>query len=140
MGLSPMSKSSYETPLVGRITFTPQAPSKAEQDVQRQRTRVLERGHSAPVSPNPNPKRFTVLRVVQAERHLVALVHYPDCTSYEGRKVLVFADTRAGDLCAATELDPHFTDVAPAGALVPVARFEPTERGWRLAMLTAWAL
>ncbi len=73
-------------------------------------------------------------------RALIVKVIYPDCTNYEGQKILVFADTTIPQLYAATVLDPHFTNQAPAGALVPVARFEPTARGWKLARICAEAL
>jgi hypothetical protein len=82
--------------------------------------------------PNPNPARFTILRTLQVGRSVVAEVRYPDCTNYEGHKVLVYADTDASALRSRTTLDPHF---ARHGG--PVARFEPTERGWNLAVEVA---
>ena len=82
--------------------------------------------------PNPNPARFAILRTQQVGRSVVAEVQYPDCTNYEGRKVLVYADTLEGELTERATLDPHF---APNGG--PVARFEPTERGWVLALVVA---
>lgn len=79
--------------------------------------------------PNPNPARFRILRTLQVGRSVVVEVRYPDCTNYEGRKVLVYADTDAGAVRAETTLDPHF---AQHGG--PLARLEPTERGWSLAV------
>jgi len=78
--------------------------------------------------PNPNPARFTILRTKQVGSAVVAEVRYPDCTNYEGRKVLVFDNTNEDALRKRTTLDPHF---AESGG--PVARLEPTERGWSLA-------
>ena len=82
--------------------------------------------------PNPNPARFSILRTLQVGRCVVAEVRYPDCTNYEGRKVLVYADTDAGSVRAWTTLDPHF---ARHGG--PVARFKPTARGWAMAVEVA---
>lgn len=82
--------------------------------------------------PNPNPARFRILRTLQVGRSVVVEVQYPDCTNYEGRKVLVYADTDTGAVKARTTLDPHF---ARHGG--PVARFEPTQRGWNLAVEVA---
>lgn len=139
MGVSPfISHSTYEPLVVGRIAFAPPFDSKAGREVLAQRRRSAEKARAG-VS-NPNPRRFDVTRVEGVGCGLVVEVVYPDCTTYEGRKVLVFAHTREIDVRAATVLDPHFTDHAPAGALVPVARFEPTDRGWQLARICAAAL
>ena len=82
--------------------------------------------------PNPNPARFSILRTLQFGRSVVVEVRYPDCTNYEGRKVLVYADTDEVAVKALATLDPHF---ARHGG--PVARFEPTQRGWDLAVEVA---
>ena len=82
--------------------------------------------------PNPNPARFTILSTEQVGSAVVAEVLYPDCTNYEGRKVLVYADMDASTLRLMTTLDPHFS---PHGG--PLARFEPTMRGYRLAVEVA---
>lgn len=86
---------------------------------------------------NPNPHRFAPIRAEQVGPCAVALVHYPDCTNYEGHKILLFAYVEVyRALCARGVLDPHFT----AESWSPVARFEPTERGWALAIATAKSL
>lgn len=87
-----------------------------------------------------NPSEFHVEYYAQVEHHLVAMVVYPSCTNYEGRKILVFENTSIGQLESCRLLDPHFVDDAPSGALVPVARFEPTTRGWKLGKICAAAL
>jgi len=79
--------------------------------------------------PNPNPARFTILRTEQVGTAVVAEVRYPDCTNYEGRKVMVFANTTEAALTRRTTLDPHFAKHAG-----PVARLRPTKHGWRLAV------
>jgi len=87
-----------------------------------------------PTLPNPDPSRFLVLRTEECGRFLVALVEYPNCTNYEGKKIMVFQDTDEAVLRTAKRLDPHFCD---GDHLSPLARFEPTERGWRLAVAFA---
>ncbi len=85
-----------------------------------------------PVSPpNPNPARW----IIESETRypngwVVALVFYPGCTNYEGRKILVFDDGDRYDFLVRHKiLDPHFDDRCYS----PVARFEPTARGVDLA-------
>ena len=82
--------------------------------------------------PNPNPARFVILRTEQVGRSVVAEVRYPDCINYEGRKVLVYADMDASALRSRTTIDPHFAQYGG-----PLARFEPTQRGWDLAVEVA---
>ena len=83
--------------------------------------------------PNPNPARFEILRTRKAGSSLVVEVVYPDCTNYEGRKVMVFTNTTEKELLLVTHLDPHFSCWGGG----PVARFEPTSRGWALAVACA---
>lgn len=91
-------------------------------------------------SPNPDPRRFVIGDYEQIGRNLVVCIRYPGCTTYEGNKILVFADLHILGLRACGVIDPHFTDVIPAHHVVPVARFEPTVRGWKLARVCASAL
>ena len=81
-------------------------------------------------SPNPNPFRFKVLNITQGWKYDVISVKYPDCTTYEGLKLLVVRKYSVGQ---STEvLDPHFFE----GGIV-VARCAPTEEGIKLANLIA---
>jgi len=59
-------------------------------------------------------------------RRICSEVRYPDCTTFEGLKAMVFKGKVAKELLAAKEIDPHFDD---KGGLSPMARFEPTEYG-----------
>lgn len=86
--------------------------------------------------PNPDPQNFTVLRHYSIAGWTVVEVQYPDCTNYEGRKVLVYR-ARLVDVLALKIMDPHFCD---DGHLAPFARFEPTARGWRAAQQLIGAL
>ena len=59
-------------------------------------------------------------------------VNYPDCTNYEGRKILIFKGCSYHDIVAQKELDPHFSD---SKKLSPFMRIEPTEKGWAAGKL-----
>jgi len=85
--------------------------------------------------PSPNPTRFRILRTKQVGTTVIAEVQYPDCTNYEGKKVILWEDTNEAALMRRTTLDPHFAEQDG-----PVARLEPTERGWRLATALAHIL
>jgi hypothetical protein len=79
------------------------------------------------------PHRFSIIRVHAAPRGCAAIVHYPDATSREGRKILVLRGVTGRELRRARTLDPHFH----TGALAPFARFEPTDDGWAAATALA---
>jgi hypothetical protein len=82
-----------------------------------------------PRPPMPDPKCYAVLRSQYSQHYLVLEVQYPDCTNYEGRKILVF-DCKVLDLVRQGAIDPHFSETG----FSPIARFEPTPRGWELAL------
>lgn len=87
----------------------------------------------APVPPNPNPGNFRVLKAESIGPFLAVKVLYPDCTNYEGRKILVYRGITIEDFCRETRVDPHFSDDKVASPLI--ARFVPTEQGWEYAKL-----
>lgn len=79
---------------------------------------------------DPVPSNFRIVRLHVGTHHIAAEILWPDASNYEGRKVLVYkTDTTL--LLNAKELDPHFQE--DRGELVPIARFEPTQTGWRMA-------
>ena len=96
-----------------------------------------EQGHSQQMysSGNPNPRRYVILRTATFGKNLVAEILYPDCNNYEGRKVLVYQNTKERDLENTSFLDPHFCD--HRGHVSPFARFEPTHAGWKAACTCA---
>jgi len=87
-----------------------------------------------PPKGDPDPKKFNVVRFsvlgTAKQQWTVAEVTYPNCTNYEGRKIMVYRGDCSLQLITATYLDPHFTN---DDNLSPVARFEPTEEGWAMA-------
>lgn len=82
-----------------------------------------------PKSPNPRPDNFRITNVTFLNGFTIVEVTYPDATSYEGKKILVFKGDMRITLYSMKELDPHFMK---DGNLV--ARFAPTPEG----ILFAW--
>jgi hypothetical protein len=54
--------------------------------------------------------------------YTVLKVSYPNCTNYEGKKILVFVGDVTVKIMNSTTLDPHFETGSDL-----VARFVPTE-------------
>lgn len=92
----------------------------------------------APVAPNPNPSNFKFVETFEADGFLLVKINYPDCTTYEGNKVLLFKDVRLIDLVNQRHIDPHFLN--DPNFVSPIARFVPTEAGWNIALTLISAL
>ena len=87
---------------------------------------------SAYKSTDPDPMNFKVMRTKRYGEYTMAHIRYPNCTNYEGNKVMVFYNIPIFTLKALTKLDPHFCE---GDCTSPIARFEPTGRGWAMARL-----
>jgi len=81
--------------------------------------------YTAP-APNPSPSRWTMITKVQLDNAYVLKVRYHDCNNFEGVKIMVYK----GQYKPRAVLDPHFEDTTCS----PIARFKPTDEGWRLAV------
>ena len=86
-----------------------------------------------PPLPNPNPERFNIIKHEQVGGYLCVLVNYPDCTNFEGNKIMVYEGVTVHQLQWQSSLDPHFSDNGNYHS--PIARFVPTEDGWKMARL-----
>ena len=85
------------------------------------------------VMPNPDPKNYDAHRWTVLNGMLIVEVVYPDCKNYEGKKILVFDDgVTLTELHAQGSIDPHFSESKKHHS--PIARFEPTSRGWNMAI------
>lgn len=93
-------------------------------------------GQSTPIL-NPDPSKFTIEKLQTEGDYIIVLAWYHGCTNFEGRKVLVYYGTTESIIRSKTSLDPHFCD--DRRCLSPIARFEPTIRGWKAAVLFAQA-
>jgi hypothetical protein len=81
-------------------------------------------------SGNPNPKKYKIKKSKHIGSYVLIFINYPDCNNYEGDKILVYRQTTFDDSIEKGYLDPHFSENAPS----PLARFEPTDAGWQMAI------
>lgn len=88
----------------------------------------------------PNPLCFIIEMIEQVGEHVVALIHYPNCNNYEGKKILLFLNTSLELIKSLKEIDPHFRRFSASDTVSPFARFEPTLTGWKAAIITAKAI
>lgn len=91
-----------------------------------------------PALGQPQPFNFTVKTLEKIGDAAVVIINYPGCTEYNGDKLLVYDNYQKflNLILTKEPVDPHFLQ----GSYSPVARFEPTHRGWRLAQAAAKAL
>ena len=80
---------------------------------------------------NPNPSNWIIEKYVQEKKCLIVKIKYPNCTNYEGNKILVYEGITISALRAQKKIDPHFSEDKEFKS--PIARFEPTDYGWDLA-------
>ncbi len=81
-------------------------------------------------SKNPNPLEFEVVKTEVHGGYIIIEATYTGCTNFEGKKLMVF-ECSPLDLFKQRGMDPHFND--KEGYHSPIARFEPTVKGWILA-------
>ncbi len=82
-------------------------------------------------SKNPDPKNYTIKKIETIGRFLIIEINYPNCTNFEGNKILVFLDDKIEELMNQKAIDPYFSDSKKY--IHPVARFIPNKVGWMLA-------
>ena len=82
--------------------------------------------------PNPNPFNYRILDYFELDGNLLVKIKYPDCTNYEGIKILLYKNCRVIDLAQQISVDPHFSENKSMKS--PFARFEPTESGWNTGL------
>jgi hypothetical protein len=66
------------------------------------------------------------------------MLQYPDCKNNEGKKILLYENCKLADLIKQKYIDPHFSTAKRFYS--PIARFEPTARGWQMAIRSAESL
>lgn len=81
---------------------------------------------------NPDPRNWSIEMASEHDRFLIVRMKFLDCTNYEGNKILVFEGLTLKSLIEQKLIDPHFFE-GGGKYRSPIARFEPTERGWRMA-------
>ena len=126
MGLSPFSRSTYDYQQPGTAPSTSTGGMKVPIVIPE--TIIIPPNI---IPPNPNPSKFKILRENLIGGFLVVEIAYEGCTNYEGKKILVFKDATYQQLIEQNSIDPHFSENEKF--ISPIARFEPTERGWQWA-------
>lgn len=87
-------------------------------------------------SGNPNPYKFFIDKMERNKDNgsVVVMITYPDSNNYEGKKILVYDSYKKFQKLVKDQMiDPHFLK----DSYSPIARFEPTEKGWELAIKLA---
>lgn len=84
------------------------------------------------VNSTPDPTNFVLKRLENINGYPILLVNYPGVQNYEGNKILMYP--KNFDLSVLkNRIDPHFFTNGDS----PIARFEPTAYGWKLARTLA---
>lgn len=91
----------------------------------------IEKASQIP-APNPNPSRWGIMKHLESGKNLLVKIKYPDCTNYEGVKILLYLNTTLNELTKQQLIDPHFSE--DSGYKSPIARFEPTKNGWDMGL------
>ena len=75
------------------------------------------------------------IRSQQVKTNVVVEINYPDCTNYEGNKIIVFRNVSIQEIDSIKSIDTHFCE----DRLSPFAIFKATEFGWNAAIhLAKW--
>ena len=88
---------------------------------------------------NPDPTQFVILRQQTMGDYIIVEILYPNCTNFEGKKILLFKGFSYEQIHSAKFIDTHFFDKHNDHPS-PIARFEPTEFGWLLAVKVCYYL
>lgn len=94
-------------------------------------------GYTPSYSIEPNPLNFNIKEIQTINGHTIAKVNYPNCTNFEGNKILFFKNKTSEQVKAIKLLDPHFSN---KDKNTPFARFEPTKEGLDAAIELAFVL
>lgn len=87
------------------------------------------------ISKNPNPNNYEFIRFQEYSDFLILELKYPNCTNYEGHKILLFKGISMIEILRQKAIDPHFSE--NEDFFSPIARFVPTDDGWLMAQFVA---
>lgn len=86
----------------------------------------------------PDPNNYIIIRHEEINNFLLVEIKYLDCINYDGHKIMIYEDCKLKDLIKQKHIDPHFSN--NYNFFSPIARFEPTQRGWDIAKITIYCL
>lgn len=90
----------------------------------------------------PRPDNYEIIDYEEIGDYLILTMHYPNCSNWSGRKILV-VKASVKDLIKAKHIDPHFAHEVsgiPNSLPSPIARFEPTPTGLKHAQIFVHAI
>lgn len=88
-------------------------------------------GYTPQLPAEPRADFFIIKEIIEVNGNAVCVVKYPNCTNFEGKKILVFKGKTAAEIRNVKLLDPHFSNKG----LSPFARFIPSSEGMEAAIL-----
>jgi hypothetical protein len=80
---------------------------------------------------NLDSSNYRIIKSKKIDNFLILFINYPNCTNFEGNKILVYINCTIDNLYAQRSIDPHFSD--NKNYISPIARFIPTDIGWKMA-------
>jgi hypothetical protein len=80
---------------------------------------------------NLDSSNYRIIKSKKIDNFLILFINYPNCTNFEGNKILVYINSTIDDLYTQRSIDPHFSD--NKNYISPIARFIPTDIGWKMA-------
>ena len=110
-------------------------PSGTSYPKQPSSSRVVRARVSTSEPPNPNPLNYKIDFAETIGKFLILIIIYPDCTNYEGKKIVVYKDVKLEALINQGAIDPHFCNNTKYSS--PIARFVPTKEGLAMARTLA---
>lgn len=106
---------------VGKVDFHPY------NDIDQIKARLidLEKANDK----QPRADKFQIKLYYEVSGNLILVLVYPNCSNYEGQKILVYKGITLEELLKKNNnlIDPHFSD--NPNFVSPVARFVPTKEG-----------
>ncbi len=96
-----------------------------------------ESAYKRPNPIEPRADNYKVNQHLELGKFLILDLTYPNCTNYEGRKILVFKASYEDVVIKQKLIDPHFSN--NKNYISPVARFDP-KHGWSLAIFFVTSL
>ncbi len=86
------------------------------------------------IESSPDPSDYTIINAKTINNFLLLKIHYTKATNFSGFKILVFKDTTLNNILKVNKyiIDPHFSENEKY--ISPIARFEPNEAGWEMAI------